>query len=91
MFSTLHTNAAPQRGVFFCDHALVDWGAALTCFGAFFDRVGVLAQRLVEPCAELRATRPRRRRRRAIDEVIKQWRLNGGVKPTAGSGCSNAG
>ena len=80
VFSTLHTNDAASAIT-----RLVDLGVPPYLIGSTV--IGVLAQRLVRTlCASCKQP-DEATTRETIDEVIKPWRLNGGVKPYKPVGC----
>ena len=75
VLSTLHTNDAPSAIT-----RLLDLGVPPYLLNATL--IGVLAQRLVRTlCPHCKAARRRAPRARRCDEVVKPWRLNGGVRP----------
>ncbi len=80
VFSTLHTNDAASAIT-----RLVDLGVAPYLIGSTV--IGVLAQRLVRTLCPSCKQPDEATTREMIDEVIKPWRLNGGVKPYKPVGC----
>ena len=80
VFSTLHTNDAASAIT-----RLVDLGVPPYLIGSTV--IGVLAQRLVRTLCTSCKQPDEATTRETIDEVIKPWRLNGGVKPYKPVGC----
>ena len=80
VFSTLHTNDAASAIT-----RLVDLGVPPYLIGSTV--IGVLAQRLVRTLCPSCKQPDEATTRETIDEVIKPWRLNGGVKPYKPVGC----
>ena len=80
VFSTLHTNDAASAIT-----RLVDLGVAPYLIGATV--IGVLAQRLVRTLCVACKQPDDSVTRETLQEVIKPWRLNGGVRPCKPVGC----
>jgi general secretion pathway protein E len=80
VFSTLHTNDAASAIT-----RLVDLGVPPYLIGSTV--IGVLAQRLVRTLCPSCKQPDEATTRETIDDVIKPWRLNGGVKPYKPVGC----
>ena len=80
VFSTLHTNDAASAIT-----RLVDLGVAPYLIGATV--IGVLAQRLVRTLCVACKQPDDGVTRETLQEVIKPWRLNGGVRPCKPVGC----
>jgi len=80
VFSTLHTNDAPSAIT-----RLIDLGVPSYLISSTV--IGVLAQRLVRTLCKSCKQPDETTSREAIDELIKPWRLNGGVRPYKPVGC----
>jgi general secretion pathway protein E len=80
VFSTLHTNDAAAAIT-----RLIDLGVAPYLIGSTV--IGVLAQRLVRTLCPSCKQPDEGTTRASLDEVVKPWRLNGGVKPYKPVGC----
>ncbi len=80
VFSTLHTNDAAAAIT-----RLIDLGVAPYLIGSTV--IGVLAQRLVRTLCVSCKEPDEGTTRATLDEVVKPWRLNGGVKPYKPVGC----
>jgi general secretion pathway protein E len=80
VFSTLHTNDATAAIT-----RLIDLGVAPYLIGSTV--IGVLAQRLVRTLCPSCKQPDEATTRATLDEVVKPWRLNGGVKPYKPVGC----
>ena len=80
VFSTLHTNDSPSAIT-----RLIDLGVPPYLIGASV--IGVLAQRLVRTLCEQCKKPDESVTREALLEVIKPWRLNGGMRPYKPVGC----
>ncbi|MBC7732742.1 MAG: Flp pilus assembly complex ATPase component TadA [Bacteriovorax sp.] len=80
VFSTLHTNDAAAAIT-----RLVDLGVAPYLISSTV--IGVLAQRLVRTLCPSCKQPDEDTTRASLDEVVKPWRLNGGVKPYKPVGC----
>ena len=80
VFSTLHTNDSPSAIT-----RLVDLGVPPYLIGASV--IGVLAQRLVRTLCEHCKKPDESVTRETLLEVIKPWRLNGGMRPYKPVGC----
>jgi general secretion pathway protein E len=80
VFSTLHTNDAAAAVT-----RLIDLGVAPYLIGSTV--IGVLAQRLVRTLCSSCKQPDEATTRASLDEVVKPWRLNGGVKPYKSVGC----
>ncbi len=80
VFSTLHTNDAPSAIT-----RLIDLGVPPYLIGASV--IGVLAQRLVRTLCEHCKKPDESVTRETLLEVIKPWRLNGGMRPYKPVGC----
>jgi general secretion pathway protein E len=80
VFSTLHTNDAASAIT-----RLVDLGVPPYLIGSTV--IGVLAQRLVRTLCPSCKQPDEATTRETIDDVIKPWRLNGGVKAYKPIGC----
>ncbi|MES2100861.1 MAG: GspE/PulE family protein [Pseudomonadota bacterium] len=80
VFSTLHTNDSVSAVT-----RLIDLGVPPYLIGSTV--IGVLAQRLVRTlCASCKQPDDGVTREK-LDEIVKPWRLNGGVKPYKPVGC----
>jgi len=80
VFSTLHTNDAASAIT-----RLIDLGVPTYLIGATV--IGVLAQRLVRTlCPQCKQPDPSVTRE-SLNEMVKHWRMNGGVKPYKPVGC----
>ncbi len=80
VFSTLHTNDSPSAIT-----RLIDLGVPPYLIGASV--IGELAQRLVRTLCEQCKKPDESVTREALLEVIKPWRLNGGMRPYKPVGC----
>ena len=80
VFSTLHTNDAASAIT-----RLVDLGVPPYLIGATV--VGVLAQRLVRTLCPACKQPDEGTTRETLQEVVKPWRMNGGVRPYKPVGC----
>jgi len=80
VFSTLHTNDAAAAIT-----RLIDLGVAPYLISSTV--IGVLAQRLVRTLCTSCKQPDEDTTRASLDEVVKPWRLNGGVKPYKPVGC----
>ncbi|MFZ2651295.1 MAG: GspE/PulE family protein [Burkholderiaceae bacterium] len=80
VFSTLHTNDSPSAVT-----RLVDLGVPPYLIGASL--IGVLAQRLVRTLCEQCKIPDESVTREALLEVVKPWRLSGGMRPFKPVGC----
>ena len=80
VFSTLHTNDAPSAIT-----RLMDLGVPSYLINATV--IGILAQRLVRTlCPHCKQPDPSVTRE-TLNEMLKHWRMNGGVKPYKPVGC----
>ena len=80
VFSTLHTNDSASAIT-----RLVDLGVPTYLIGATV--IGVLAQRLVRTLCPLCKQPDPSVTRESLNEMVKHWRINGGVKPYKPVGC----
>jgi general secretion pathway protein E len=80
VFSTLHTNDSVSAIT-----RLADLGVPPYLIGATV--IGVLAQRLARTLCASCKTRDEGITRETIDEIVKPWRLSGGVRPYKPVGC----
>jgi general secretion pathway protein E len=80
VFSTLHTNDSASAIT-----RLNDLGVAPYLIGSTL--IGVLAQRLVRTLCPSCKVPDEEVTRETLHEVVKPWRLNGGVRPYKAAGC----
>ena len=80
VFSTLHTNDSASAVT-----RLVDLGVPPYLIGSTV--IGVLAQRLVRTLCTSCKQPDEGTTREQLDEIVKPWRLNGGVRPCKPVGC----
>jgi len=80
VFSTLHTNDSASAIT-----RLSDLGVAPYLIGSTL--IGVLAQRLVRTLCPACKVPDEEVTRETLHEVVKPWRLNGGVRPYKAVGC----
>jgi general secretion pathway protein E len=80
VFSTLHTNDAASAVT-----RLIDLGVPPYLIGSTV--IGVLAQRLVRTLCSACKQPDDGVTRTSLDEIVKPWRLSGGVKPYKPVGC----
>ncbi len=80
VFSTLHTNDSASAIT-----RLIDLGVAPYLIGSTL--IGVLAQRLVRTLCPTCKVPDEEVTRETLHEVVKPWRLNGGVRPYKAVGC----
>ena len=80
VFSTLHTNDSASAIT-----RLADLGVAPYLIGSTL--IGVLAQRLVRTLCPACKVPDEEVTRETLHEVVKPWRLNGGVRPYKAVGC----
>jgi general secretion pathway protein E len=80
VFSTLHTNDSVSAITRLADLGVPPYLIAATV-------VGVLAQRLARTLCPACKVRDEGVTRETIDEIVKPWRLSGGVRPYKPVGC----
>ncbi|MBL8342335.1 MAG: Flp pilus assembly complex ATPase component TadA [Rubrivivax sp.] len=80
VFSTLHTNDAVGAVTRLSDLGVPGYLIAATV-------IGVLAQRLARTLCPACKARDDSTTREALDEVVRPWRLSGGVRPYKAVGC----
>ena len=80
VFSTLHTNDSAAAITRLSDLGVPPYLIAATV-------VGVLAQRLARTLCPACKARDNETTREALDEIIKPWRIKGGVRPYRPVGC----
>jgi general secretion pathway protein E len=80
VFSTLHTNDSVSAITRLADLGVPPYLIAATV-------IGVLAQRLARTLCASCKTRDEGITRETIDEIVKPWRLSGGVRPYKPVGC----
>jgi general secretion pathway protein E len=80
VFSTLHTNDASSAITRLCDLGVPAYLIAATV-------IGVLAQRLARKLCVACKVRDEETNRSTLDELVKPWRISGGVRPYKPVGC----
>ena len=83
VFSTLHTNDSASAIT-----RLNDLGVAPYLIGSTL--IGVLAQRLVRTLCPACKAPDEEVTRETLHEVVKPWRLNGGVRPVQGRSAASS-